>query len=364
MRVTKLPIACDVPDSVLQLCLQLEASAADADARRVWPAGQIEKLSDGGVFAWFVPKEYGGLGWSETQVLEGYLALSQSCLTTAFILTQWNAACKRILGSSNLDLKSRLLPMMASGELFATVGISHLTTSRQHVGKPVLTATRTEGGFLLDGFSPWVTAAPAADVYVLGASLDDGTQLMAAVMRDAPGLKPGDGGELVGLNGSCTDQVAVEQVFIPESDVVAGPVENVMSVNSGGGAGGLQTSMLALGLTLAAARFLNDQAEKRTDLQPVAEKISHDAGHLLGVLRDLVAERESACNGQELRQQANSLTLRATQAALSAAKGAGFVASHPAGRWAKEALFFLVWSCPQPVVSANLCELAQLGDSF
>jgi hypothetical protein len=52
--------------------------------------------------------------------------------------------------------------------------------------------------------------------------------------------------------------------------------------------------------------------------------------------------------------------LRATQAALAAAKGTGFVVGHPAGRWCREALFFLVWSCPRPVAAANLCELAGL----
>jgi hypothetical protein len=54
--------------------------------------------------------------------------------------------------------------------------------------------------------------------------------------------------------------------------------------------------------------------------------------------------------------------LRSTQAALAAAKGAGYVVGHPAGRWCREALFFLVWSCPQPVLSANLCELAGILD--
>jgi hypothetical protein len=52
--------------------------------------------------------------------------------------------------------------------------------------------------------------------------------------------------------------------------------------------------------------------------------------------------------------------LRATQASLAAAKGTGFLASHPAGRWCREALFFLVWSCPQAVMEANLCQLAML----
>jgi hypothetical protein len=73
-----------------------------------------------------------------------------------------------------------------------------------------------------------------------------------------------------------------------------------------------------------------------------------------------LAAGETVCSNEALRQRANSLVLRATQAALTAAKGSGYVAGHPAGRWCREALFFLVWSCPQGVMHANLCELAGL----
>ena len=45
---------------------------------------------------------------------------------------------------------------------------------------------------------------------------------------------------------------------------------------------------------------------------------------------------------------------------MIAAKGAGFVEGHPVGRWCREALFFLVWSCPQQVAEAGLCELVTL----
>ncbi len=47
---------------------------------------------------------------------------------------------------------------------------------------------------------------------------------------------------------------------------------------------------------------------------------------------------------------------------LAAAKGTGYMIGHPAGRWCREALFFLIWSCPQPVMSAHLCQLAGLSD--
>ena len=36
------------------------------------------------------------------------------------------------------------------------------------------------------------------------------------------------------------------------------------------------------------------------------------------------------------------------------AKGVGFVHPHPAQRWARQALFFLVWSCPRPAAEATL----------
>ena len=66
-------------------------------------------------------------------------------------------------------------------------------------------------------------------------------------------------------------------------------------------------------------------------------------------------------NTGELRANANSLVMRCTQAAMIAAKGAGFVKGHPVGRWCSEALFFLVWSCPQTVAEANLCQLTEVG---
>jgi len=52
------------------------------------------------------------------------------------------------------------------------------------------------------------------------------------------------------------------------------------------------------------------------------------------------------------------MVLHATQAALTAAKGTGFLRPHPAQRWARQALFFLVWSCPWPAASAMLDTLA------
>ncbi len=345
----------------IALCARLSAAATELDLAAQWPARQMQWCAEAGIFRWFIPQAYGGWGWNEQQILAGYLALSKNCLTTTFVLTQWQAACRRILASHNAVLKQKLLPRMAAGELFVTVGISHLTTSRQHVARPVLTADlQTDGGLLLNGFSPWVTAASAADLFVLGATLEDGRQVLCAVPSNRSGVTPSPGQTLVALSASCTDQVALQNVHVAADEILAGPIEQVMTVGSGGGAGGLQTSTLALGLALAAVDFMAEQAQQRNELFPVANKLRDDCEQLRQALIYLTDGVESISTG-ELRQRANSLALRSTQAALSAAKGAGFVASHATGRMAREALFFLVWSCPQPVVTASLCELAQLN---
>jgi hypothetical protein len=57
---------------------------------------------------------------------------------------------------------------------------------------------------------------------------------------------------------------------------------------------------------------------------------------------------------QALRAEANALVLRSTQAALAVSKGTGFLRQHPVQRWARQALFFLVWSCPWPVTAATM----------
>jgi hypothetical protein len=130
-----------------------------------------------------------------------------------------------------------------------------------------------------------------------------------------------------------------------------------MARGAGASTGGLQTSMLALGLSQAAIDYLADEAGRRPELASPLDALRADRDELTETLFAAV-RGHARCTNDDLRQQANNLALRSTQAALAAAKGAGFVAGHPAGRWCREALFFLVWSCPQPVVAAHLCELA------
>jgi alkylation response protein AidB-like acyl-CoA dehydrogenase len=348
--------------ALAELCARLSELAVELDRSGAWPAEQLRLCGQAGVYEWFLDTAWGGQAWSDEQVVRGYLALSAACLTTTFVITQRTGACRRIAGSANEDLKQRLLPDLARGDLFATVGISHLTTSRRHLGKPVLTAEATPGGFRLNGMSPWVTGGDAADVIVVAATLIEkgeatDRQLLMAVPTDSVGFKAAAPLPLVGLSASSTGPIHFDNVEVSARWLIAGPTPDVISSGVGGSTGGYETSTLAIGLAGAAVDFLATEAIKRPEL---AEPLSALRTEHSELLRDLlqVARGEEACTKESIRQRANSLVLRSTQAGLSAAKGTGYIVGHPAGRWCREALFFLVWSCPQPVAAANLCELA------
>jgi len=354
--------------------------ANSADGKTIWPADSWDLVKQAGALRWCVPREYGGDGWTGSRLLEGYEQLAGACLTSCFILSQRDGACRRIRDSGNVPLCQELLPPLARGERFATVGLSHLTTSRQHV-QPALTAKIQGDTFILNGAMPWVTGAAQANHLITGAVCDDGRQILLVLPRHAKGVQIGPPLELMALAGSITAEVHCENVKVDRRWLLAGPIERVMAQGKGkGGAGGLETSCLALGLVGAALRYLQEESAARPDLRPSVERLQKEFSELRNEMYRLAeaganpqtssAGRDSGGQGAPggrgsgradfpdpaivLRGQANTLVLRATQTALTAAKGAGFLKNHPAQRWARQAMFFLVWSCPRPAAEATL----------
>jgi alkylation response protein AidB-like acyl-CoA dehydrogenase len=71
-------------------------------------------------------------------------------------------------------------------------------------------------------------------------------------------------------------------------------------------------------------------------------------------------ENAATVAGPRLRGACNDLAVRITHAAIALFKGSALLADHPAQRLAREAMFLLVWSCPDPVID---CTVAVLSDA-
>ncbi len=184
--------------------------------------------------------------------------------------------------------------------------------------------------------------------------------MLIALPADRPGVEVCPPFPLAALQASCTSQVLLHAVDVDDSDLLAGPAREIMSHAAAVGTGGLETSALALGQARAALAALVALAPDRGDL---AEPLEALCESWAVAWRQLIARAKQdpmAVSPEAIRASANALVLRATQAYLTARKGTGFLRTEPAQRWARQALFFLVWSCPAPIAQAAIRDLAGL----
>ena len=332
----------------------LEANAERADRFVDWPAVSWNALGKAGLLGRSIPREFGGSAAMPVEFQRGMEEIAAGCLTTAFILSQREAAVRQLLKGPE-QLKQLYLPKMADGSAYMTVGLSQLTTSRQHLG-PVLRATSTShGGYRLDGEIPWVTGADQAIGIVAGATLSDGNQLLVVIPGECLQGMIEPPMPLAALVGSRTSLIRCHDVHLTADCVLMPPTENVLGKLGGGG---LDTSCLAIGLTGAVVGFMRQETLKRPDLAPVAERFESAYRRVRERLHHLAETVADPNLTLELRLDCTKLALRSAQAGLMIAKGVGFVTPHPVQRWVRQALFFLVWSCPRPVAEGVLADLA------
>jgi len=345
----------------LEQATRLRETGLPETADRVWPTEAWSVFARAGVTRWMVPAAYGGLEATGPELLRGCFELARIDLVPVFVLSQFQAACQRIAGSVHEPPKETWLRSLAAGEKFATVGISHLTTSRQHSAQPaVLARPDGNGGYRVTGEIPWVTGSGHADVLVGGAALDDGRQMLFAIPTTRPGLEVAPPLPLVALEGSETGPVRLVDVELRADELLTAVVPKVLQQGATGGAGSFTTSALAAGHAQGCVDRLAREAEGRPILREIVEAFQADIDGLHGRLVEAADGVHSPLHTAEaLRSDATALALNASQALMTASKGAGFVTGHPAERLAREALFFLVWSCPQAVSSKLLREFSQ-----
>ncbi|HTW95024.1 MAG TPA: acyl-CoA dehydrogenase family protein [Tepidisphaeraceae bacterium] len=320
------------------------------DQTGAFPADDLADLTTAGAMAWAVPKQFGGDAVDPLELHLRYERLAVASLATALVFTQRDSAIGLIDAVTDSPLRDELLPPLAEGLIYATIGIAQLTTSR-HGG---LTATPTNQGYRLDGTIPWSTGAAHAKYVVAGAEVCDRSgQVLFVLPTDLPNLRIDPPMPLVALWASWTTSIQCDGVRIADRLVLRGPVPNALAGRRKGVA--LSQAFLALGLCQAGLDLMTTHESSR------AAELHSRFSRQLAILRRRVIdlpEPEAAVSGPELRGQVNDLALRITHSAVALFKGHGLLMDHPAQRLAREALFLLVWSCPDPVIECTVDILA------
>jgi alkylation response protein AidB-like acyl-CoA dehydrogenase len=340
------------------LLADIRGRADAVDVAGAWPADDLAALAAAGAMRWAVPGSHGGDGLSPIDLHLRYERLAAASLTVALILTQRDSAVGFMAGAENAGLRDELLPRLARAGLFATVGVAQLTTSRQG-GTPALRATRAGDGWRLDGYIPWSTGAARAEVVVAGAVTEDRRQLLFVLPTDLPGVRVGEPMPLVALRASLTGEVRLDGVTLADRWVLRGPVENAMAGRYKGvpvGQAFLAMGLCRAGLDLIGAHRSETAAEAHERL---GAQLAGVRSEVLALCDPASAPADMPRAAAEVRGTVNDLALRITHAAVALYKGTALLAGHPAQRLAREAMFLLVWSCPNPVIDCTVDLLSE-----
>ena len=325
--------------------------ATPLDRSGDWPAADLEALAAIGVYRWFVPPQFGGEGIDPIELHLRYEAIASASLATALLISQRDSAVGLITGGENLNLREQLLPPLSRGEFFTTIGIAQLTTSRQ----AGLLATPDGENFRLTGAIPWSTGAAKAKFVVAGAVTQDGRQILFALPMDSPGVTIAPPMELVALRASWTSRVDLQDVALNKQQILRGPVAKALS----GGSKGipLGQTFLAFGLCRGVLDLMCTETSDRA--KSIAARFTEQLEELRAKVIAICRGGDDSDSGPRLRAATNDLALRMTQSLVALQKGSALMLDHPAQRLAREAMFFLVWSCTDPVIDCMVNGLSE-----
>src|SRR5262249_10880820 len=118
-----------------------------------------------------------------------------------------------------------------------------------------------------------------------------------------------------------------------------------------------------LGLAGTAIGHLEQESGSRPELLVTAEGLRRQHRQLREEMHRLADVTQPGEQAVTLRARAHTPVPSGAQAARTGSKGTGFLRQHPAQRWARQALFFLVWSCPWPIAAATLSQLTTASQS-
>ena len=191
------------------------------------PEELVERMRTLGLFGISIPEEYGGLACSQEEQVRLTIAFTRaSAVYRSRFSTTIGLTSQAILDFATEQQKRQWLPRMASG---AVTGAFALTEPEAGTDAGGLTTSAVRDGdhYVLNGMKRYITNAPEADLFLVMARTDPaskGSQGVSAFLVEAgtPGIEPLPAPPLLGVRGSHSTEIRIENCRVPAANLVGG----------------------------------------------------------------------------------------------------------------------------------------------
>ena len=203
---------------------EVKALAADVDESERFPIETVEKMSRLGIMGIPFPVEYGGAGGNNQLYSMCVEELSRACATTGVIVSAHTSLCAApIYEFGTPEQKAKYLPRLASGEWLGAFGLTEPNAGTDAAGQQT-TAVDMGDHWLLNGSKIFITNAAYASLYIIIAMTDksQGTRGISAfiVEKDFPGFSVGKKEKKMGIRGSATCELIMENCVVPKENLL------------------------------------------------------------------------------------------------------------------------------------------------
>ena len=179
----------------------------------------VQRAGELGLLGISVPEQYGGLDLDKVSALVVSERMARSASMGATYGAQANLTIIPLVLFGTDAQKAKYLPGLVSGEMVGAYCLSESGSGSDALAARTRATKQADGSWILNGEKMWITNGGFADVFIVFAQVD-GDQFTAFIVERAFGVKSGNEEHKMGLHGSSTTPILLQEVKVPADNVL------------------------------------------------------------------------------------------------------------------------------------------------
>ena len=181
----------------------------------------LAKAGELGILGLEIPEAYGGLDLDKKTALLVLEEMAKQASFSTSYTAHTSIGTMPIVYFGTPEQKAKYLPRLASGEWCSAYALTEAGSGSDALGAKA-TAVLADGHWVLNGTKAWITNAGFADVFVVFAKVN-GSHLSAFIVEKTdPGISTGAEEKKMGIKGSSTRTLILDNCRIPEDRLLGG----------------------------------------------------------------------------------------------------------------------------------------------